>query len=164
MLEDPDLQLAYLLLRENVINRLYDQKIGYWQPDLQGIDALSRADRGSLLVDYLGLSGGRLAAATKRMIADGNLELAATTLEWTKGRFPESRSLRDAERLTYLKLMEKYQNFNPFKFIVYSAQIGEPMPRVLVSADPGTARPHSRASEATASGLQLENGPESSGK
>jgi len=47
------------------------------------------------------VSEGRLVAATKRMIADGNLELAATTLEWTKGHFPESRSLRDVERLTY---------------------------------------------------------------
>ena len=44
--------------------------------------------------------------------------------------------MRDVERLTYLKLMEKYQNFNPFKFIVYSAQIGEPVPRLRVSADP----------------------------
>ena len=30
VLEDPELQLPYLLLRENVINRLYDQNIGYW--------------------------------------------------------------------------------------------------------------------------------------
>jgi hypothetical protein len=58
------------------------------------------------------------------MIADGSYELAATTLEWTKGRFAGSRSLAEVERLTYLKLMEKYQNFNPFKFIIYSGQIG----------------------------------------
>ena len=164
VLEDPDLHLPYLLLRENVINRLYDQNVGYWQPDLQGVDALSRADRGSLLVDYLGVSERRLVAATKRMIADGNLELAATTLEWTKGRFPASRPLRDVERLTYLKLMEKYQNVNPFKFILYSAQIGEPVPRVRVAPGPGTARPHPPASEASGSGLQTEEGPDSSSK
>ena len=145
-----------------MINRLYDQSVGYWQPDLQGVDALSRADRGSLLVDYLGVSEGRLVAATKRMIADGNLELAATTLEWTKGRFPASGPLRDVERLTYLKLMEKYQNFNPFKFILYSAQIGEPVRRVRVAAEPGTARPHPAASEAGGSGLQTGKGPDSS--
>jgi hypothetical protein len=29
-----------------------------------------------------------------------------------------------AERLVYLKLMEKYQNTDPFKFIIYSAQAG----------------------------------------
>src|SRR5262249_33240241 len=100
VLEDPDLHLPYLLLRQNLTNRLYGQNIGYWQAGLQGVDALSRADRGSLLVDYLGVSEGRLVAATKRMIADGNLELAATTLEWTKGRFPKSKAVKEVERLT----------------------------------------------------------------
>ena len=54
------------------------------------------------------------------MIADGNYELAAKALEWTKGRFPESRSLSEIERQVYFKLCEKYQNFSPFKFIVYT--------------------------------------------
>jgi hypothetical protein len=29
------------------------------------------------------------------------------------------------KRLIYLKLMEKYQNTDPFKYILYSAKIGE---------------------------------------
>ena len=117
-------------MRENVINRIYDQNVGYWQPDLQGVDYLSRADRGSILVDYLGISERQLVKAIERMIADGNYELAATTLEWTKGRFAGSKSLDDARRLTYLKLMEKYQEFNPFKFIIYSGQIGAQVPQL----------------------------------
>ena len=40
----PDAQFGYLLLREHVIDRLYDQSIGYWQADLQGVEHLSRAD------------------------------------------------------------------------------------------------------------------------
>jgi glyoxylase-like metal-dependent hydrolase (beta-lactamase superfamily II) len=125
LLGDPAAQQPYLLLRENVINRVYDQHVGYWQTDLQGVDYLSRADRGSLLVDYFGISERQLVNATKRMIADGNYELAAATLDWARGRFPESQSLKEQERLTYLKLMEKYQQFNPFKFIVYSGQLDE---------------------------------------
>jgi glyoxylase-like metal-dependent hydrolase (beta-lactamase superfamily II) len=144
VLEDPDLHLPYLLLRENVIDRIYDQNVGYWQADLEGVDVLARADRGSLLVDYLDVSESRLVAATKRMIADGNLELAATALEWTRGRFEPSPSLREVERLTYLKLMEKYQSFNPFKFILYSAKIGERVRRTVPtgekSAGPFTGR------------------------
>jgi glyoxylase-like metal-dependent hydrolase (beta-lactamase superfamily II) len=121
---DPDVHQPYIVMRENVINRIYDQNVGYWQPDLQGVDYISRADRGSILIDYLGVSERRLVNAIERMIADGKYELAATTLEWTKGRFAGSKSLDDVTRLTYLKLMEKYQEFNPFKFIIYSAQIG----------------------------------------
>ena len=32
---DPEAQLPFLVMRENLINRLYDQNVGYWQPDLQ---------------------------------------------------------------------------------------------------------------------------------
>jgi glyoxylase-like metal-dependent hydrolase (beta-lactamase superfamily II) len=127
---DPDVHLPFIVLRENVINRIYDQNVGYWQPDLQGVDYLSQADRGSMLMDYLGASERQLVKAIERMIADGNYELAATTLEWTKGRFAQSKSLDDARRLTYLKLMEKYQEFNPFKFIIYSGQVGAQVPQI----------------------------------
>jgi hypothetical protein len=34
------------------------------------------------------------------------------------------------ERLTYLKLMEKYQEFDPFKFIIYSGRIGNETPQM----------------------------------
>ena len=127
---DPDLHQPYIVMRENVINRIYDQNVGYWQPDLQGLDHLSQTDRGSILIDYLGVSERQLVKATERMIADGKYELAATTLEWTKGRFAGSRSLDDVRRLTYLKLMEKYQEFNPFKFIIYAGQIRAQVPQV----------------------------------
>jgi glyoxylase-like metal-dependent hydrolase (beta-lactamase superfamily II) len=127
---DPDAQLPYIVMRENVINRIYDQNVGYWQPDLQGVDYLSRADRGAILIDYLGISERQLVKAVERMIADGSYELAATTLEWTKDRFAESKSLDEVRRLTYLKLMEKYQEFNPFKFIIYSGQIHAQVPQL----------------------------------
>jgi glyoxylase-like metal-dependent hydrolase (beta-lactamase superfamily II) len=127
---DPDAHLPYVVMREHVINRLYDQHVGYWQPDLQGVDYLSRADRGSLLIDYLGVSERQLVKATERMIADGKYELAATALDWTKGRFADSKSWREVERLTYLKLMEKYQEFDPFKFIIYSGRIGNETPQI----------------------------------
>ena len=127
---DPDAQIPYIVMRENVINRIYDQNVGYWQADLQGVDHLSRADRGSLLVDYLGVSERQLASAAERMIADGKYELAASALDWTRGRFPESGPLNRAERLSYLKLMEKYQEFNPFKFIIYAGKAGMELPRI----------------------------------
>ena len=34
------------------------------------------------------------------------------------------------ERLVYIKLMEKYQNTDPFKYILYSAKIGEQTPAI----------------------------------
>jgi hypothetical protein len=36
----------------------------------------------------------------------------------------------NAKRLLYLKLMEKHQNTDPFRFIIYSAKIGEQTPQM----------------------------------
>jgi len=125
---DPAVHLPYLVMRENVINRVYDQHVGYWQPDLEGVDYLSAGDRGALLVDYLDVSESRLAAAVRRMIDDGNYELAAKALEWTKGRFPGSRSLSELQRQVYFKLAEKYQGISPFKYIVYTEKMSKAAP------------------------------------
>ena len=44
---EPGAHLPYLVMRENVINRVFHQTVGYWQPDLQGMDILGRSDRGT---------------------------------------------------------------------------------------------------------------------
>jgi glyoxylase-like metal-dependent hydrolase (beta-lactamase superfamily II) len=134
----PDAQLPYLLLREHVIDRLYDQKVGYWQPDLTGLDHLSRADRAEALVDYLGVSEKQLANALERLAADGRYELAASLLESTGDRFAKSEPIGKLKRLIYLKLIEKEQSLDPFKFILYCAKIGERIPPVTppAAADP----------------------------
>ena len=127
---NPDAFLPYFIMREHVIDRLYDQNLGYWQADLQGVDHLGHADRAELLVDYLGLSEKQLVKTVGRLAADGKYELAASLLESSRSRFEHSESVANAERLVYLKLMEKYQNTDPFKFILYSAKIGEQTPQM----------------------------------
>ncbi len=138
---EPDAQLPYLVMRENVINRVFDQAVGYWQPDLQGMDILGRSDRGSMLVDYLGVTESQLSQGVERMIADGKYELAVSALDWARGRYPDSTRLESMERLAYLKLTEKYQEFNPFKFIVYSGKGGLDLPQMApITATPAIGR------------------------
>jgi glyoxylase-like metal-dependent hydrolase (beta-lactamase superfamily II) len=122
---NPDVYLPYFVMREHVIDRLFDQNVGYWQTDLTGLDHLSRADRAELLADYLGVSENQLTKAVERLVADGKYELAASLLESSGPRFERSDSVAKAKRLVYLKLMEKNQNTDPFKFILYSAKSGE---------------------------------------
>ena len=136
----PDVYQPYLILREHVIDRLYDQNVGYWQPDLEGLDHLTRADRAELLVDYLGISERQLVRTVERLVADGKYELAASLLESTGDRFDHSPSVGNAKRLVYLKLIEKYQNTDPFKFIIYSGRIGEQTPQLAApNSTPGKA-------------------------
>ena len=128
--DQPDVYLPFLILREHVIDRLYDQNVGYWQPDLQGLEHLTNADRAALLVDYLGVTEGQMVKTVEHLVTDGKYELAASLLESSGSRFEHSTSVANAKRLVYLKLMEKHQNTDPFKFIIYSAKIGEHTPRM----------------------------------
>jgi hypothetical protein len=90
------------------------------------------------------------------MVADGKHELAAELLRWAQPRFPHSRALSAARMLAYSKLMEKYQEFNPFKFILYGGQIDEPT--VQVEAHVAGASVWSRESAASAAGAVLLDG------
>jgi len=129
----PDVYLPYLILREHVIDRLYDQNVGYWQPNLQGLDHLTRADHTELLVDYLSVSERQFVKAVERLAADGKYELAASLLESSGDRFDHSSAVANAKRLVYLKLMERNQNTDPFKFILYSGKIGEQTPQMAAA-------------------------------
>src|SRR5207247_582729 len=94
----PDVYQPYLILREHVIDRLYDQNVGYWQPDLQGLEHLTRADHAELLVDYLGVSEGQLVKTVERLTTDGKYELAASLLESVGDRFDHRIYLANGRR------------------------------------------------------------------
>jgi len=126
----PDVYQAYYILREHVIDRTYDQHVGYWEANLQGMTHPGQRDRAELLVDYLGLSEAQIVKAASRLSADGKYAMAADLIESAEPKFPESDSLKRAKRFAYLKLMEKNQNTDPFKFIIYSARIGEQTPQI----------------------------------
>jgi hypothetical protein len=134
LLQNPDaLVQPYLVIRENFINRLYDQKVGYWQPDLQGMDHLSQKELGSVLTYYLELSEEQLAKAIEKMVNNGDHELAARMVTGALKQYPDSKELARLKAKTFLRLKEKYQEFNPFKFIIYSELIRNETPQLEYS-------------------------------
>jgi len=126
----PDAYEPYYILREHVIDRLYDQHVGYWGANLQGLSHSSRTDRADLLVEYLGLSESGIVKAADRLAADGKYAMAAELTETAEPKFPNSEAIKRAKRFAYQKLMEKNQNTDPFKFIIYSAKAGEQTPQI----------------------------------
>lgn len=70
------------------------------------------------------------------MMEQGRHELAAQTLRWALAREPGSQALRSAQRLAHLRLMEKNQAFNPFKFILYSGEIEQPVAQMGIDVQP----------------------------
>jgi len=139
----PDAYEPYYILREHVIDRIYDQNVGYWEANLQGLAHPGRKDRAELLTDYLGLSEAQIVKAAEHLCADGKYEMAADLIESADAKFPGSDSLKRAKRFAYQKLMEKNQNTDPFKFIIYSGRIGEQTPQINpddIKETPGPTR------------------------
>jgi glyoxylase-like metal-dependent hydrolase (beta-lactamase superfamily II) len=129
-----DAYQPYYILREHVIDRIYDQNVGYWEANLRGLAHPGRTDRAELLVDYLALSEAQIVKAADRLNADGKYAMAADLMESAEIKFPNSDRVRRAKRFAYLKLMERNQNTDPFKFIIYSAKIDEQTPQMNASA------------------------------
>jgi glyoxylase-like metal-dependent hydrolase (beta-lactamase superfamily II) len=130
VVNQPDAHQPYYILREHVIDRIYDQNVGYWEANLHGLSHPGQLDRAELLVDYLGLSEGQIVKAADRLAADGRYAMAAELIESAEAKFPASNSLKRSKRFVYLKLIEKNQNTDPFKFIIYSGKIGEQTPQI----------------------------------
>jgi hypothetical protein len=64
------------------------------------------------------------------MLAKGDHELALRTASWALTRYPASETLKTLQKQAGLKLKEKYQEFSPFKFIVYSSVIHHETPQL----------------------------------
>ncbi len=145
--ENTSLGLAYLVLRENFINRVYDKHMGYWSVDLQGMDVLSRGELATILTYYVGLPESQLAAMVAKMNANGDFELASKVAVWMDAAGAKSPEYLHAREQTFLGLKQKYQSFNPFKFIIYSEMIANETPRLddplqIVSAAPSETGLH----------------------
>jgi glyoxylase-like metal-dependent hydrolase (beta-lactamase superfamily II) len=134
--QHPLVHLPYILMREVFINRLYRQTVGYWGPQLQGVDYLSDKEIGAIFAHYLNLSDEELAGSIKRMIKRGDHELAARTVLWSLTQYPRSEALKQVKQTVFQHLKQKWQQLNLFKFVMYSEVIGEPSPLAGTPAEP----------------------------
>ena len=109
-------------------------------------EAMDTAQRGMGL-DWPGaheLIRQSLASAKDRKDAQIFSGCGTEQLDAAQARHPDSATLAAPRALAYAKLMEKYQEFNPFKLFVYSAQAGQAVPQVTDGSPAPSAmtRPH----------------------
>jgi glyoxylase-like metal-dependent hydrolase (beta-lactamase superfamily II) len=135
--EQAEAQLPYLLAREALINRIYHQTVGYWGPDLEGVDSLRPDEFGAIFTRYLGLSDVDLVRLIDRMVHNGDHELGGRLADWCLTCFPTNGPLTAARRRAYRKLKEKWQTIDMFKFVMYSEHIGD----ATIQLDPAAAWP-----------------------
>jgi len=116
----PAAVMPFIVMRDNVIKRVYHQQSGYWKPDGEGVEHLAPVEWAAAL-NLLG--GGKEQAFVKSattLLAQGDAILAHKLVDFGLLCYPSSRPLIDLRRRALDRLREVYQQLNPFKFIVYS--------------------------------------------
>lgn len=121
---DPKLELPFLVIREHLINRVVDDKLGYWQSGYGGSDYLTPRELGSVLVHYVKLDTDDQADIVEDMIEAGDHELALRTLNQILPHAPKSKRLLALKKRVHLALVDKEQTLDAFKFIWYGGEVG----------------------------------------
>jgi glyoxylase-like metal-dependent hydrolase (beta-lactamase superfamily II) len=123
----PDAVLPYLLMRDNLIKRLFNQHTGYWKTDGEGIEVYSRPEWAAA-VNLVG--GGRaeaFAEAATSLAERGDFGMSLEVARLGLAAHPENAGLIEARRRA-LEGLRVQDQFNPFKFIVYSEMANEGLP------------------------------------
>jgi len=126
--DHPDAVLPYLVMRDNLIQRVHHQRSGYWKPDGEGIEVFTAAEWAAAL-DLLGGSGAQaFARASEDLLDRGDQALALRLVDYGLLRHPDDQALQDLRRRVLFRLLERYQQLSPFKFALYAATAGVEVP------------------------------------
>jgi glyoxylase-like metal-dependent hydrolase (beta-lactamase superfamily II) len=114
----------YLVIRENFAARLYHQRTGYWQPDGQALEPLAAADRAAALDLLAGEAEEPFVNAAATLIGQGDHALALDIITPGLLRHPASAALAGLRQTALHRLMERYQQTDPFRFLIYAELAG----------------------------------------
>jgi glyoxylase-like metal-dependent hydrolase (beta-lactamase superfamily II) len=135
----PDAVTPYLLMRDNLVKRLYQQRTGYWKADGEGMEVFTRGELGRALDIVAGGSEQRLVDAVRSLDDRGDLAMALHLADLALAAHPQSAPLTAERHRALDGLRRKYQ-FDPFKLIIYSELAGEPISPVPPAAAAPPAR------------------------
>ena len=137
--EHPEVALAFVAARDNVIARVADEMVGIWREDRsgqspEGLDTITAIERARLLTDYLGLGERQAIRALKRMIAGGDNELALQFAVAAETAFGATGGIAEVKAEAADRLRSIAQFTDPFRFTTYSEMIDHPHPAMPVNA------------------------------
>jgi hypothetical protein len=112
------------VIRDHFTERLYHQRTGYWQPDGTGLEPVTAAEHAAALDLLAGGDQEQFAAAAGTLIGQGDYALALEIIRPGLLRHPGSVNLAGLRRTALHRLMEDYQQTDPFKFLIYAEQAG----------------------------------------
>jgi glyoxylase-like metal-dependent hydrolase (beta-lactamase superfamily II) len=122
--EHPAAVGPFLVTREHLIQRLYQQHSGYWQPDASGLEPVSAAERAAALDLLADGKPERFADAARVLLAQRDAALALEIASAGLTRHPQRTDLAQLRQQALYRLMERHQLQDPFRFLIYGELAG----------------------------------------
>ncbi|MDQ2741576.1 MAG: MBL fold metallo-hydrolase [Chloroflexota bacterium] len=94
----PSSVVPFLLMRDNLIQRVYHQRTGYWKPDGEGIEQFAPAEWAAALNLLAGRKERAFTGSAKALLGEGNAALALKIIDLGRLSYPSSRSLARLRR------------------------------------------------------------------
>jgi glyoxylase-like metal-dependent hydrolase (beta-lactamase superfamily II) len=133
----PKAVVPYLVVRDHFLQRLHQQKAGYWMADGDGMHPLTRTEQAALLDQFGGGGDGPFVRIAEDLLARGDGPLALKVSEMGLLRYPSSETLKSARAKALSMLIQRYNLVDPFRFIIYSQWASSPLSPI--GAAPGDA-------------------------
>jgi glyoxylase-like metal-dependent hydrolase (beta-lactamase superfamily II) len=120
----PKAVVPYLTIRPYFAARLYHQHAGYWQPDLQGLQLFTAAERAAALNLLAGGSEQQFITTAQTLLSQGDHALALDIIDPALLAHPASTTLAALRQAALHRLIEQHQQNDPFKFLIYAELAG----------------------------------------
>jgi len=116
--------VPYLVTRDHFTARLYHQRTGYWKRDGYGLQPAGDDARAAALDLLAEGHPGRYATAAATLIGQGDPALALEIIEPGLLRHPDHPELAGLRQAALHRLMERHQQLDPFRFLIYAELAG----------------------------------------
>ncbi len=116
----PDAVLPYLIMRPQAMQRTHRQRTGYWQPLGEGLEIHTQDELGQAFDLLAGGDVQMWVQAGTSLLSRGDNALAFKMAQYGLAAHAGHIGLLAIRQRALDGLREKYQQMNPFKFIIYS--------------------------------------------
>ena len=126
----PASAMAFAVTRDTFVQRVYREHAGYWAADGSGMDEFTAAEWARTLDLLGGGSSSAFVRAADDLLDRGDAPMALRLIDAGLGAHSGDVALGARRRRALAMLQARYQQVNPFRFIVYSGWSGRPVPPV----------------------------------
>jgi glyoxylase-like metal-dependent hydrolase (beta-lactamase superfamily II) len=128
LVDAPAAAMPFAVTRDLFVQRIYRERAGYWSADGTGMDEFTNEEWASALDLIGGEREAAFAQAASNLLSRGDAGMALRLSDLGLRKYPSSHTLRAHRSQALQRLQARYQQVNPFRFIIYSGWSGHDVP------------------------------------